>query len=220
MFSPKLSAAWQQVAHRVLGHDSGFAIGNPLGNSSPVSALLSSGNRSGQDCYPFPSPWSGPVWVGPFFQRSKRALGPKGAICVKRRFFRFDFSWLAVESASITTNNRGRIKTCVKQSSFFHCFQCRLLAACRTLRRAVLPVRRLGRRLPILPITARLRVRLSAVWPVRPLAALTWVCRPATDLIRRARLAPAVLNKRSSGIFPGWPFFVVRCPAFHPMFGV
>jgi len=208
MFSPMPSVIWQHVAHRVNRADSGFAIARALGNSAAAPDALQTCTNGGQDCYPFPSPWSGPAWVGPFFLKPMHAIGQSCAICVIRALFWFVFAQLAVESRSITTNNRGRKSSCAKPLSYWLSFQCRLPGACKTLHRAALPGLQRVQPLPILPITTRLPARLLAVWPGLLHAALTSVCHPAIDLIGRAAFAPVVSAKRSSGVFPRMTAFL------------
>lgn len=217
MFSPTLSAAWQYVAHEVVGPDSGFAIPQALGNSGFAPAVLHSCSGGGQDCYPFPFPWSGPRRVGPFFEKPKGMFGRSCAICVMCRFFWFVFSALAVESPTITTNNRGRKSSCGTPLSCWPSFPCRLLAVCKTLHRGALPGPRRVRHLPILRTTMRLLARLLAVWPGPQPAASTSVCRPAIDLkpAQPAALAACQAAKpiqRSSGKIPRLAAFEFSSP--------
>ena len=201
-------AVWQHVAHRAKCGHSGFAIVRALGNSAVAPAVLQTCSDSGQDCYPFPSPWSGPTRVGPFYTAPKDEIERSCAICVMCHIFWFVFSGLAVESPSITTNNRGRKLSCAIPLSYWLSFRCHLLAVCRIRHLAALLALRRVQHLPILPITTRLPVRLLADWLVLRRAALTSVCRPAIDLIRRIAFAPTMLNQRSSGVSPWMAAFL------------
>ena len=217
MFPRKGWPRWQQVAHQVDRPDSGFAIAQALGNSIRVADALRVCKDCGQDCYPFPSPWSGPAGVGPFFRKLLRAIGHSRAICVRGCFLWFDFAELAVESASITTNNRGRIKTCVKRSSFLRFLQLRWLAVCKTRPAVALPGRLPVPHLPILPTTTRLPARLLVVWRGQQPAASTSACRPAIDLTsaRTAAIAAfraAKTKARSSGDIPRLAAFAFSSP--------
>ena len=208
---------WQQVAHRVKRADSGFAIAQPLGNSDTAPDDLHVCKDGGQHCYPFPSPWSGPARVGPFFPKSKRAFGRVHAICVKGYFFWFVFAGLAVESSSITTNNRGRKTSCGKPSFSWRFFQCPLLAVCKTRPAVALRGLLRVRHLPILPITMRLPARLSVVWRGLRHVALTSVCRRVIDLTsgKVAFLAALLTSKfitRSSGKIPRLAAFAFLAP--------
>ena len=204
----KVSAFWQQVAHREIPPDSAFAIADAIGNSNPAPVFVQVCTDGGHDCYPFPSPWSDPAWVGPFFQTAVPAFGRSCAICVMPQSFWFVFAGLAVESSSITTNNRGRKLSCAIPFSYWLSFRCHLLAVCRIRHLAALLALRRVQHLPILPITTRLPVRLLADWLVLRRAALTSVCRPAIDLIRRIAFAPTMLNQRSSGVSPWMAAFL------------
>ena len=220
----KVSAFWQQVAHRESPPDSAFAIADAIGNSNVAPAFVQICTDGGHDCYPFPSPWSDPAWVGPFFQTAVPAFGRSCAICVMPQSFWFVFAGLAVESSSITTNNRGRKSSCVKPFFFLHFFRCRWLAACKTLLRAGLRVLRQGRLWPTLPITTPLPVRLLAVWRgLRPAASM-WVCRPAIDL-KFVQAGPSAANwipktiQRSSGDIPRLAAFAFLTANLFPQFG-
>lgn len=220
----RATTIWQQVAHREISPDSAFAIAETIGNSDPASAVVQVCTDDGHDCYPFPSPWSDPARVGPFFQTDARVFGRSCAICVMPQSFWFVFAGLAVESSSITTNNRGRKSSCVKPFSYLQSCRCRLRAVCKTQPRAGLQVPRRGLLWPTLPITTPLPARLSVVWRGLQPAASTWGCRPAIDLkpARSAARAPyraASLIQRSSGEIPRLAAFACQSPNLFPQFG-
>ena len=193
---------WQQAAHRAKHPDSGFAIARALGNSAGVPDGLQTCTHGGQDCYPFPSPWSGPARAGPFYPSPLGAILRNCANCLIWRFFRYDFAQLAVESPVITTNNRGRKSSCAIPLSYWPFFPCLLQVACKTQHRAALPGLRQVQRLPILPTTTRLPVRLLAVWRGQQLAASTSVCRPAIDLISAQTAAIAAFRATRTTMRP------------------
>ena len=221
MNSRKVSAIWQQAAHRVIPPDSGFAIERGLRNSGPASALLHSCADGGQDCYPFPLPWSGPFMAGPFFHTLVGAIARSCVIYVMAAFYWFVFAPLAVESHAITTNNRGRKTSCAKPLSYWLFFQCRLQAVCKTPRRAASQGLRPGPRWPILPTTTRLPARLLAGWRGLQLAASTWACRPVIDLTfsqtaGRPAFGAVCTKQRPSGIIPRLAVFAFLSPLVAP----
>lgn len=202
----KVFGLWQQVAHRKNRPYSPFAIQQNLGDPWDAPGFLPQGFSFGQDCYPFPSPWSGPTLAGPFLTKPDGAFGHSCAICVMRCFFWFDFLRTAVESGIITTNNRGRKTSCGKSFFLWRFFQPLLRAVCKTRHRAALLALRRVQHLPILPTTVRLPVRLLVGWRGLRHAASTSACRLAIDLNRlSAAVAADTANTsltRSTGANP------------------
>ena len=195
MNSRKVSAIRQQAAHCAIRTDSGFAIERRMGNPDAILVFKHTCIDGGQDCYPFPYPWSGPAKAGPFYH-TVGAIARSCVICVMAAFYWFDFPPLAVESDAITTNNRGRKTSCAKPLSYSLFFQCRLQAVCKTPRRAASRGLRRGPHWPILPTTTRLPARLLAAWRGLQLAALTWACRPVIDLTSARRCGSARVRRR------------------------
>lgn len=179
----RVSSVWQQAAHQDFSVDIAFAIAGHISDFKTAFVDLQACKCGEPYCYPFPLPWSGPVWAGPFSKIMEGGLRHSCARYVIDAFFRYAFSVLAVESRAITTNNRGRTSSCIKPLSLWPSFRCRLPAVCKTPHRAVWQALRRVRLLPILPTTAPSPARLSADWPVRRPAASTSACRPAIDLI-------------------------------------
>jgi hypothetical protein len=175
-----------------------FSLGKCLraGRRQPHFGLCTS------DCYPSPSLRSGPSQAGPTPFRSNVSGWTK--------WFRncFEIRDFALESGTITTNQRGSSKCGSRLSSSL--FSPRPLpAACRTLHRA-------GLRVP--PAARSSRMRWTKTWlPVPPLAewlalppaGSTWACRPATpatDLTAHGRVRPTI---RATGADrPGGPFIL------------
>jgi len=129
-------------------------------------------------CYPSPSLRSGPSQAGPTL--SRRA----GADCVSRIRNCFESRVISVESAAITTNQRGSIP-CASRLSFSPFFQCHWLAACRTRHRAALLAQRPVRSSPMPPRVTSSPAPSLAVLRVPQAAGSTSGFRPAvrpTDL--------------------------------------
>lgn len=145
------------------------------------------------DCYPFPSSGPDRMSVGPFFSWQAFADSQDDGI------FKFSSARFAVESDVITTTIRGSL-TCVKPSFSLPFCPRRLLAACKTPRRAALPVRLLVRRWPTLPTTTPLPALSLAALPVLHRAACRRPSAPATDLI--AARAASHLSMRPVGASP------------------
>lgn len=178
MFPRKPLFPRQVFAHASLRGETGFA---------PTQGLRQDGSVGGSDpkghaphCYPFPSDWPGPLWAGLSFGRVQN-LGRVSARSAGNGDFHLVSAANPVESGAITTNSRGR-PSCGNLSLSFFLSPCRWPAACKTPRRAGLPVRRLARLSPMPPKAMRLTARSSAGLPVWQPAASIWACRPATDL--------------------------------------
>ena len=121
-----------------------------------------------------PSLRSRPSQAGPTL-----CAGRMGADCVGPVKICFEIRDIAVESAAITTNQRGSL-SCASRLSFSPFFPCRWPAACRTPRRAVLPVPLRAPLWPMRSTKTSLRVLPSVALPVPQPAGSNWACRPAT----------------------------------------
>jgi hypothetical protein len=109
------------------------------------------------DCYPIPSNWSGPVWVRPLFLSPAQQVASLGRGTQK---FQFKSAENAVESALITTNQRGT-SICIKHLSF--------LPFARLLCLAVFaPIPQ-----PLVQASGQFRA-----WPLARLQTTTWPNRP------------------------------------------
>lgn len=162
MFPRRASPIRQSFASVQTGAQTGFASTRGLRHSGLVACLPRFGACGSRDCYPFPSTWPGPLRVGPFFCRAaaRRAVADP----VNALIFGFAFARDALDSGGITKTNRGSSKC--GNPSFSSLFSpCRSQAACKTPRRAGLPVRQRALSWPTPPTTTRLPVPSSAVWP-------------------------------------------------------
>ena len=194
-------SVWQNFAQGVPLREFGFATLPGLRNDQ--SALFTKGFSmvAGQDCFPFPSPWSGPKRVGPIF--SVQARRRRIAARVKTAVLGFDFAMIPVESPAITTNQRGSLR-CVDLFSFLPCLPFRLPDAWMTRPRAGLAVQLRARFWPAPPTTMRLPVPSSAVLRVQPLARCLRRSAPATDLT--AAFAAPSITTASRGMPPAGRF--------------
>lgn len=160
------------------------------------------GTRS-QRCYPSPSLRSGPSQAGPILMRIASVPGDD---CVGHNRNCFQIRDVAVESAAITTNQRGSTPCASRLSSLLF-FPRPWPAACRTRRRAAWPARRLARLSPTLWTKTCWPVRRLAGWLVLPPAASSLACRPATratDVTAFGRVQPTTRTIRADR--PGGPF--------------
>ncbi len=121
-----------------------------------------------------PSLRSGPSQAGP-----TPCAGRTGADCVSPVKICFEIRDIAVESAAITTNQRGSLP-CASRLSFLPFSPCRWPVACRTPHRAVLRVPLRVPLWPTLSMKTSSRVPPSVALPALPLAGSSWACRPAT----------------------------------------
>lgn len=116
----------------------GFAKSKPLRDDKTVHSDASNSVACMVDCYPYPSCWSGPIWVRPvFFQAAPQS---HGLTCALQKF-QFKSARKAVESWAITTNQRGS-SICIKPL-FFLPFA-RLLCLAASVRTPPPLVRALG----------------------------------------------------------------------------
>lgn len=207
MFPRKPLNLWQVFAQALRRAETGFARNESFGQDADIGGCGPMGHAP--DCYPFPSDWSGPSWVGPSFLRGM-TLRQTAAAARGNGFFHFASAGKSVESGSITTNTRGKT-SCGKLSPFFSFCRLACRPACKTPRRAGLPVRRLVRLSPMPPKATLSMAPSSAALRAWPRAASKRACRPATDLTAASR---GVCHHQNGpvGAFPGWPF-VICAPA-------
>jgi hypothetical protein len=204
MNAPTAAPIWQAFAETGIVVRSTFAMRESaghcffaghgqhgLGTRSDISTLT-------------PSLRSGPSQAGPF-----PCLGRAGADCVSPVKICFEFRDIAVESAAITTNQRGSLP-CANRLSFSPFFPLRWPVACRTLHRAVLPVPPLAPLSPTLSMRTSSQVRPSVALRALPPAGSSWACRPATratephlDLAACGRAGPIARTTRARR--PGGP---------------
>ena len=153
-------ASWHEFAQPAGPCGFGFALLGGFCNAVSMRADRQRLTRLLQDCYPFPSTWPGPAWVGPFLLAHGRGIA--GAVAAVREFV-FSIRPNALESTSITTTIRGSL-TCVNLSSCpFLPF--RLPVVCSPTRRppVLAWVPSLVRHLAQLLTTTSQNLRLSAV---------------------------------------------------------
>lgn len=187
-------AFWQKYAQGPACDVFGFATASGLRNDRTASIAKGFSAASGQDCFPFPSPWSGPARVGPIF--SGPAFRRRIAACVKTAVLGFEFAMIPVESPAITTNQRGSYQ-CVNLFSFLPCLPFRLPDAWMTRPRAALAARPQARFWPVPPTTTRLPVRSSAGLRARRLAPCLRRSAPATDLTAAFAAPPFTTASRA-----------------------
>lgn len=185
MFPRKARAFRQEFASPLGQGETGFAATRGIGHGGQVARGSDPISSACRDCYPFPSPWPGPLRVGPFFC----AGGPprrQVADGSGTRFFGFAFAPDSLESSPITKTNRGSL-SCGKPSSSSLLPPCRWPAVCKTPRRAVLPGPLRAPLSPMRPTTTRLPARSLAALRGQPPAACpprnaVRQATPATDL--------------------------------------
>ena len=194
-------SVWQKFAQGPALREFGFATVTGLRDDQSAPFTKEFSTVSGHDCFPFPSPWSGPARVGPIF--SARAFRRRIATCVKTAVLGFDFAMIPVESPAITTNQRGSYQ-CVNPLSFLPCSPFRLPVAWTTRPRAALAARPQARFWPVQPTTTRLPVRSSAGLRARRLAPCQRRSAPATDLT--AAFAAPSITTASRGMPPAGRF--------------
>jgi hypothetical protein len=204
MKSPIPDSFWHGFAQHWSSVFIGFAMLLVARHCFAAGLRQSSRGLRSQRCYPSPSLRSGPSQAGPSL-----VAGCRCADCVNWIKNCFEIRDIALESASITTNQRGSTKCRSRLSSSL--FSPRHLpGACRTQRRAVW--------------LAPLRVRWSPMhwmktcWPVPRLADLqvlppagsSLACRhvtPATDPAAFGRTRPIPRTIQANRL--GGPFFFV-----------
>jgi hypothetical protein len=192
---------WQKFAQGFACDEIAFATDTGLRDDIRVLCAADFSVVTGQDCYPFPSPRSGPERVGPIF--SPPPFRRPTAICTKTAVLGFEFAMIPVESPAIKTNQRGSIR-CVNLSSFLLCSPFRLPVAWTTRPRAGLAARLRARFWPVQPTTTRLPVRSSAALRARRLAPCLRPSAPAIDLT--AASAATAITTASRGTPPAGRF--------------
>lgn len=199
MIAPISTAIWQALAKPAAAVAGVFAIGLKwsqcffMRKSQPWPRACSD-NSTLTPCLR-----SGPSQAGPILCAARI-----GADCVRRFKFCFEIREIAVESRSITTNQRGSLP-CVNLLSFSSSLSRRLPAACRTLHRAASPVLRQGPLWPMLSMKTSSRVPQSVALPGPQPAESSLVCRPATratdphlTLAARGRTKPTARTIRAN----------------------
>lgn len=195
-------SVWQKFAQGPALREFGFATMTGLRDDQNAPFTKEFSTVSGHDCFPFPSPWSGPARVGPIF--SARAFRRRIATCVKTAVLGFDFAMIPVESPAITTNQRGSYQ-CVNPLSFLPCLPFRLPVAWTIRPRAALAARPQAQFWPVQPTTTHLPAPLSAALAVWLRARyLRRSAHPATDLT--AAFAAPSITTASRGTSPAGRF--------------
>ncbi len=194
MFPRKPLSFRQQFAQASGLGKAAFAPTRALSQDAGMACETCSSVLAHLDCYPFPSPWPGPLRVRPFFAARRQS----DADAVNDGIFQCSFPADSLDSFAIKTSDRGS-QTCVNPSFSLPFSPCRLPAACKTRLRAGLPVRRLARLSPMRPAAAPSMARSSAVWPVLPPVASIWACRPATTNNLTAASAASPVRQGPTG---------------------
>lgn len=204
MNTPTARSIWQAFAQADFGAFCGFA------KPSQARQCFAAGHwRHGHDLrndgtIPSPSLRSGPSQAGP-----TPVAGRMGADCVRRAKICFASGDIAVKSSAITTSQRGS-SSCASRLSFSPFFPHRLPVACRTPRRAGLPVPPQVPSSPMQPrVTCSPVPSLVALLVPHP-AGSSWACRPApraTDLAAFGRSIPTRRTIRADS--PGGPLLFV-----------
>jgi hypothetical protein len=201
MKSPTSHCFWHGFAQTEAGVFIGFAMPQVARHCFCAGLRQQSHDLRSQRCYPSPSLRSGPSQAGPSLVRM---LGH--ADCVSWIKNCFETRDIAVESASITTNQRGS-NPCASRLSSSPFFPPRLRAVCRIPPRVAWPVLRPVRLSLMRLMKTSLPVPLWADWPELPHAASKSACRPATtatDLTAFGRAEPTARTIRATR--PGGPF--------------
>ena len=198
MFPRKPLSFRQQFAQTTGLGKAGFAPTRALSQDVVMACEACSSALAHLDCYPFPSPWPDPSRVGPFFLTGSAPRRQSDADAVSDGILQCSFPADSLDSVAIKTSDRGS-HPCVNPSFSLPFSPCRLPAACKTPRRAGLPVRRLARLSPMRPAAAPSMVRSSAVWPVLPPVASIWACRPATTNNLTAASAASPVRQGPTG---------------------
>ena len=175
MFPRKPLSFRQQFAQALGLGKAGFAPTRGLSQDVVMVCEVCSSAHAYLACYPIPSPWPDPCRVRPFLPARRQS--DADAVC--DGIFQCSFPADSLDSVAIKTSDRGS-HICVNPSSSLPFAPFRLPVACKTPRRAGLPVRRPARLSPMRPAAAPSMARSSAVWPVLPPVASTWACPPAT----------------------------------------
>ena len=194
MFPRKPLSFRQQFAQASGAGEAGFACAARLAQDAIMASEAGFAASAHLDCYPFPSPRPDPSRVRPFFPKARQS----NADAVSDGIFQCSFPTDKLDSVAIKTNDRGS-HTCVNPSFSLPFAPFRLPAVCKTRPRAGLPVRQPARLSPMRPAAAPSMARSSAVWPVLPPVASTWVCRPATTNNLTAASAASPVRQGPAG---------------------
>ena len=205
MIAPVIPRNWQAFAHRRFGVLLLFAMVHSDRHCFHVRHRQPSHDLRTGRTTPSPSLRSGPSQAGP-------SLYPRGAIadCAGLAKICFESVEIAVESAAITTNQRGSIQ-CASRLSFSSFSPPRWPAACRIPPHAGLRVPLRVPSSPMPPKVTSLRAPSSAVLPVPHPAGSNSACRPAapaTDLTAFGRAKPTARTIRANR--PGGPLLFAR----------
>lgn len=209
MNAPIIARRWQAFAKATPMVSGAFAMVKSLGHCCEMGQ----GQHSLCPCSDDPSltPFlrSGPSQAGPIFESAPLRAGQKAAAWTGWVNFCFEIAVIAVESPAITTNQRGSVP-CVSRLSFSSFSPCRLPVACKTPRRAGLPVPPLAHLSPMRSMRTSSRVPPSVGLLVPPPAGSNSACRPATraiepylELAAFGRAKPTARTIRASR--PGGP---------------
>ena len=203
MNSPTVAPFWHGFAHDPVGVRMPFAMMPAARHCFLAGHRQHASDLRSQRCYPSPSLRSGPSQAGPTLIR-----GQGHTDCMRGTRYCFEICEFAVESAAITTNLRGSIP-CASRLSSLSSFPCRSPVACRTPRRAALPVRPRACLSPMQRTVISLPGQSSVALPVSRPAASKSACRPvtrATDTAAFGRTEPAARTIRADR--PGGPFLL------------
>ncbi len=209
MNAPIIVPCWQAFAKTAAVVSSTFAMIQMPRHCCDVGQRQHSLGPRSDDPSLTPSLRSGPSKAGPTFRQPALGAGRKGADCADRAKICFEIRDIAVESVAITTNQRGSL-SCANRLSFSPFFPCRWPAACRTPRRAGLPVPLQARLSPTHSMKTSSRVQRLVALPVLQPAGSKSACRPATRatdplayLAAFGRTTPPIRTIRASR--PGGP---------------
>jgi hypothetical protein len=200
MKSPTFSQVWHGFAQGRVGVFIGFAMMTAAGHCFRAGQRQPSQDLRSQRCYPSPSLRSGPSQAGPTLVEGCAKVGASGIrICFETRD-------IAVESAAITTNQRGSPQCRSRLSSLLF-FPRPWPVACRTRRRAAWPARQLVRLSPT-PLTKTcLPEPHWAGWLALPPVASRSACRRATRATDVTAFGRSDLTPRTiRAVRPGGPF--------------
>ncbi|KAF0116104.1 MAG: hypothetical protein FD150_589 [Rhodobacteraceae bacterium] len=207
MISPRPKAFWRAFAQGCAGGFIGFAMVASSRHSLGAGLRRSSRGLRSLRCYPSPSLRSGPSQAGPILVR-----GSENADRVSRARNCFQIRDIAVESAAITTNLRGRSK-CRSRLSSSPFFPLLWPVACRTPRPAAWQVRPLARWSLTRWMKTCLQVPPSAALRALQPAVSSSACRaatratePLTDLSAFGRIETRTRTIRADR--PGGPFLL------------
>ena len=199
MFPRKPLSFRQQFAQASGLGKAAFAPTRALSQDAGMACETCSSVLAHLDCYPFPSPWPGPLRVRPFFAARRQS----DADAVNDGIFQCSFPADSLDSVAIKTSDRGS-QTCVNPSFSLPFSPCRLPAACKTRLRAGLPGPLRAPSSPMRPTTtpspARSSADLRAQRPARFLPRNA--VRPATTDLTAASAASETIHQGPIGVCP------------------